>query len=204
MLLPIYNQKVNPSMNGRKAVHITVMAQSFEPGYHFNGILAALYNQYGKDIFNNGALEIQVRLPCGPADSLIPLITGFPEGKYIGTQDDSRGAYIFDFQAKKVMLTGYILKTHRPNTMGHHWPTHWIVEGSNDSINYETLHEVQGCENLKGWNTYSLQLFQESTAFRFIRVRLTQPTASGKWHFVLGRIEFFGTLVDEQQANTEE
>jgi hypothetical protein len=173
------------------------MAEVFRPVPRFEGILAALYREHGNNILS--ILTIQLRRPSGPPKTIFPLVTGCPEGWAYATEDNSDAAYIFDFTNQKIVLTGYLLKSHTLGTWGGHWASDWIVEGSNDYANYQQIHAVQGCKDLVGLNLYSFQTCDESPPFQFIRIRLTAPTESGKWHFLIGRIEFFGRLVRQDE-----
>jgi hypothetical protein len=176
------------------------MSDMSRPVLQFDGILAALYRQYNERILD--VLTIEIRCPHGCPKSILPLITGCPEGYLIGTANTDSGAYLFDFINQKVKLTGYIIKSQQFGTWGNNFPSNWIVEGSNDYQNYQPIHVVHDCKDLFGFNCSSLQRCEESPAFRFIRLRLTAPTSSESWHFLIGRIDFFGSLIGQGEAGT--
>lgn len=105
----------------------------------------------------------------------------------------------FDFKEHKIIPTNYTIKS-IPYESNNNHPKSWVVEGSNDNIDWITIDEVKNCDLLNGFS--KIHTFNISnpvnTPFRYVRIRQTSNNwyASGEWYFFsIGSVEFYGSLI---------
>ncbi|KAK8892383.1 hypothetical protein M9Y10_029609 [Tritrichomonas musculus] len=104
---------------------------------------------------------------------------------------------IYDFKTRKIKLTDYTF--HTPTTDTRDYPKSWIIEGSNDSKNWDKIDERKDESVMNDFNichTFHCQNPKEEP-YRYIRITSTGPcwNKSSRFYFDLSAVEFFGTLV---------
>lgn len=117
------------------------------------------------------------------------------KSKDFGTENLPNSWLKFEFKDSKVIPSSYQIMSYGNYENARH-PKSWVIEGSNDDINWEILDEKQDCEDLNGLNrTQIFQISNEnSKKFSFIRMRMTGPSWYGCHFLYINSFEIYGTL----------
>ena len=116
---------------------------------------------------------------------------------YWESDDSKADPYIqFNFNNIKLNLAGYVLQS-PGNISDDRNPTSWIVGGSNDEENWETLDQIDGTNCLR--DKGSLMAFEcnskeTNEPYKFIRFQMTEPNERGDWTFRLANVELYGDI----------
>lgn len=120
------------------------------------------------------------------------------QNKYFHSNNEQNSWICFDFKQHRIIPTSYIIKS-IPYSKNSNHPKSWVIEASNDNLNWETLDEVNDCTYLNGEcliHTFNINR-QISNDFRFVRIRQISNNCYARakqYFFTLGSIEFYGTL----------
>ncbi|KAK8864811.1 hypothetical protein M9Y10_010336 [Tritrichomonas musculus] len=104
------------------------------------------------------------------------------------------------FKNMKLNAIGYVLKS-TYHTSGTSYPNSWILAGSNDEENWETLDQVDDKSDLIEANhTAAFECSEKETEepYSIFRFQMTEPTVDCNWIFRLSKVELFGDLIIEQ------
>lgn len=102
----------------------------------------------------------------------------------------------FDFKNHAVHPTNYIIRSPK-NEITNHYLKNWVIEGSNDKIQWEVLDKQIGCEFLVGSeliHTFTIRN-QNYDTFRFIRLRQNGPNVFNSDYLAIKNFELYGRLV---------
>lgn len=113
----------------------------------------------------------------------------------------------FDFNGKmedainsqkiKVTVEKYVLKT----TMQQSYPRSWVVEGSNDGVNWKAIDDVKNNTSMsKIWTSYDFTCSNRQAAsipFSQIRIKMTGFNTKSNYYFYLSYIELYGKVIFE-------
>ena len=108
----------------------------------------------------------------------------------------------FEFKKRKIIPSGYTIRSHSVGSNNRH-PKSWIIEGSEDGLNWTKLDEQKNCSFLNGRNlvhTFPIHNNNlEKREFRFIRMSHTD-IPWGEDHISnniidICSIEFYGRLI---------
>ena len=164
----------------------------------FDGIINFLSKESNADIKN--VLDITCSSIYGDSQSYSPYNVCLFDNKdkYFHTKDEPNSWICFDFKDHRIMLSNYIIKSSLYGKNSHN-PKTWILEGSNDKTNWETLDEQKECPYFNGpylVHTFDIQK-QIEKYFKYIRMKQTGANwYNNKYHyFTLGSIEFYGSLI---------
>ena len=74
----------------------------------------------------------------------------------------------------------------------------WVLEGSNDSNQWNIIDEIHDCDYLNCPNaTYSVtKLHDSGIPYQFLRIRQTGSNHKGKHFMTFKQIKFYGTVID--------
>ena len=86
----------------------------------------------------------------------------------------------FDFKEKKVQLSNYSF--HTPSVSTYDYPKSWLIECSNDAINWECVDDRKDEEIMNNFNVcHTFQCMKKSNKFyRFIKIKLMDPAGIQK------------------------
>ncbi|EAY08167.1 hypothetical protein TVAG_302540 [Trichomonas vaginalis G3] len=154
-----------------------------------------------------------------------PVDAGFVDVSSHGEETQNKSKFLFDlnaktqwslsekkgnylllyFKAAKVLINGYSIKSGSSS----HWDNEqsWIIEGSNDNINYTIIDEKVKNKDMGGNDRVHQWPCQADKAYRYIRWRLTKD-ASG--HLSSKQFELFGQYivylgkVDDQSVENDD
>ena len=164
---------------------------SFVEGSPFKGIMPHLREECGGNIHEKGVVTItesrhERNQPCQ--------VTDYDWSDYWHTSNSPNSWICFDFEEKRVELTGYSLKSMPAISYCSH-PIQWVIEGSNDGSNWREV-DRRNTQDLNGKSIVKTYFCEDtkSERFRFIKLRQTGKDAQGYNYLALSGIEFFGTL----------
>lgn len=102
----------------------------------------------------------------------------------------------FEFKENKIIPTCYQIRSKPSGVNGCH-PKSWLIEGSNDSSNWEVLDSKKNCSILNGSNIPHLFSInnKNSKEFRYIRMKLEGKAWCGNYHLELDSFELYGKLI---------
>lgn len=110
----------------------------------------------------------------------------------------------YDFQDRKVKPNAYSVRTYiyGPNHL-----TNWIIEGSNDSKSWISIDEQESNElfdNIGKSISFKIKPSPQIDFFRYLRLRLTGPTVTGKFILNVSALEYFGSLLGSDPLPSKE
>ncbi|KAK8871497.1 hypothetical protein M9Y10_007226 [Tritrichomonas musculus] len=101
----------------------------------------------------------------------------------------------YDFKERRVKPSAYSIRTYI------YGPNHlisWCIECSNDQENWEVIDEQNSSklfDNIGKSITFQIKSSVNVDYYRFIRIRLTGPTVTGKYILNISALEYFGSLL---------
>ena len=104
--------------------------------------------------------------------------------------------FIVHFHRHLISITHYSMRTQSNHGCEH--PKSWKIEGSLDGENWNLIDEKNEYTELSGANILRTFRATNRGRYSYFRVNQTGINSSGSNYFDLGKIEFFGTLVDLQ------
>ena len=111
--------------------------------------------------------------------------------------NDNKDPWIcFDFKKSRVIPFNYTIRSH-DGSENDHYPKSWVIEGSNDNIEWKVIDVQNNCSFLKGSNlvhTFEIQN-PDSLEFRYLRMKITGPDWCDCVHLNINCIEFYGELI---------
>lgn len=163
----------------------------------FSGIIKYLRNKAGDDI--GSKISITASSTNGPEYNPNNVIIYEDNYKRFQSENIPNSWICFEFKENKVVPTHYqIMPCCSPNYSN---PKSWVIEGSNDDINWELLDERINCSDLN--YPYKPKIFHISNPnkneFRFIRMRLTGPTWYDSNYFIFCSFELYGKMYYNSQ-----
>ncbi|KAK8843598.1 hypothetical protein M9Y10_024657 [Tritrichomonas musculus] len=163
----------------------------------FSGIIKYLRNKAGDDI--GSKISITASSTNGPEYNPNNVIIYEDNYKRFQSENIPNSWICFEFKENKVVPTHYqIMPCCSPNYSN---PKSWVIEGSNDDINWELLDERINCSDLN--YPYKPKIFNISNPnkneFRFIRMRLTGPTWYDSNYFIFCSFELYGKMYYNSQ-----
>ena len=116
-------------------------------------------------------------------------------GKRFYSGREKNCSICFDFKDNRVIPTDYTIRSiaWMPNSCH---PKSWVIEGSNNKLNWEIIDEKVNCPLLNGSSivkTFSVDN-KSKKEYRFLRMRLTGANWQGKSYLALESFEIYGTL----------
>lgn len=108
--------------------------------------------------------------------------------------EDRDGSYVeFDLINKQLEVNAYSLRSNDVET-DELDPKSWILAGSNDHEDWQTLHQIDNTMDLYGSNAEGFYEVESQGSFRYLRVQITGPNHRGNFILRLARVEFYGRL----------
>ena len=163
-----------------------IVSIEMESTYKFNGIINYL-RDYGFDVV----------VDASSCESTEPQNVTQPHG-YWESSDKPQQHVLFDFGDHPVTVAGYVIESADLDDERH--PQSWMVIGSNDMEDWFVIDQRDDVHSLNG--RAEVEYFEAEPETepvkpaRYVKVFQTEPNARGDWIFRLGRIEFFGDVVE--------
>ena len=160
--------------------------------YQVYPIIEHLTEEHGGNIHLKGVIEIKASSSL--FESKVENIVE-DNDKYFVTEVSPNQWVQLDFKDKKVLLKGYVLKTFNHSPGGNHL-RNWVLEGSDDGVNFTLLDKEVDCDKLNGrLYTSSFFAYQEKPQ-RYIRLREIGKDWNNDESLVLCHIELLGKIVN--------
>lgn len=171
----------------------------------FEGVIARLREQSGENPVRNGIIDLTSPTKTHPEYPLTNLVE-YKElldkcywnfGCYNPKEEENW--LLFDFKENhRISITAYTIRSG-----GSSHPKCWIIEGSNDQINWNRIDEIHNCLLLNSPRaTHTFVIKEENripdASFRFIRytqIENMSPKKERKFRINLKAIEFFGNYL---------
>lgn len=101
----------------------------------------------------------------------------------------------FDFKNHSVKPSDYIIRSPR-NEITNHYLKNWVVEGSDDKIQWEIIDKQENCDYLNGSGfVHSFKIENENLkSFRYIRLRQNGPNVFFSDYLAIQNFEIYGKL----------
>lgn len=143
-------------------------------------------------------LENEVKITCSSVQQhniQKVLQTEFVQQNYFSTKNEPNSWICIEFKNHRIKPTSYTIRSNN-------WPSdnwhlrNWVVEGSNDSNEWEIIDEQKENSDLRGRNlvhTYHVHN-KNDNSFKFIRIRQTGQNWYNNYYFGLNCIEFYGQI----------
>ena len=97
------------------------------------------------------------------------------------------------FKKHLLRLSNYTFFPRR-DTLSENMPRGWKLEASNDKVNWDLLHNVTDCEDVRYAETYKTYPCEQHGTYKHFRIMQIQENWGGANFFHVARIEFFGTI----------
>ena len=171
-------------------------------GNSFNGICSELNKRCNSNCNEEGIIQIS-----GNIYEDVSIVASF--SSLVDYEDNSDPAYdsedspdsylLFDFKEHRVSINAYSIKaTNNPSPS---YFTSWILEGSNDKIEWTRIDTHLDDQRLVGRNkieTFNIQDQKVSKKkFKFIKIQMVGEATSNDYFFELKKIEFFGNYYEK-------
>lgn len=160
----------------------------YEQNKEFQGIIN--YIQTHGNINNDINITSSQLFSNEQSDSPRHAIMYNDNSKYFETKNVENAFICFDFKDKRIVPLNYTIKTASNNSIR---PRHWVIEASDDNVNWAIIDRQDNCEYMNGYNrikTFSINNSQ-NVKYRNIRMRQTAPN----WYDNNRSIEFYGYLI---------
>ena len=166
---------------------------SYSEGNPFKGIINHLINKTSSNI--NEALNITASYNFYDMKNVVTYDDDIM--KFFHSRNDPNSWICFDFKDHKIIPTNYSIKTDSRNQDELYHLKSWVIEGSNDSNNWEIIDEQNNCSYLNGrFNVHTFYINnKERKEFRYIRLKQTGKNWHGDDHLIFNSFEIFGDLV---------
>lgn len=113
---------------------------------------------------------------------------------YFYTKNVQNSWVRIDFKENRVCPSSYSL---RSDVSSDYHPKSWVIEGSNDKVNWEKIDQKNNCNAINGRDLIHNFQIQNNNGkeFRYIQMRITGKNWLGNNLLDIGAIEFHGTLI---------
>lgn len=120
---------------------------------------------------------------------------------YFSSDEEDNAWLKYDFIERKVKPTHYSIRTRHDYGKGRQHPKNWVIEGSDDEIEWKILDSRKNEKRLDDKNaicTFEIKNNDnEINGYRYLRMRQTGANTAGKNFLILSALEFFGTLIEQ-------
>lgn len=166
-------------------------------GKDFQGIFNYLRNKTSNKI-ENEVIFTSSPLYCSTNDRLPSNVVLFEdENNFFESKSQPNSFLCFKFINHKVIPTKYTLKSARGWSKNSIHPRSWVIECSNDNVNWEVVDEQKDCPFLNGprkIHTFNMNQ-QSQKEFQYVRIRSTGQDWCGYNYLLIDSFELYGTLI---------
>lgn len=160
------------------------------PRYPFSGFVS-LFNNKTKN-FND---FIQAYAETNPGwatpDTLLNYST---RSQWVSPNSNALSHVIFHFSCP-ICLSHYTLRTRTDFGAENSFPVSWNVQTSLDNNTYTIVDTRTDREELKKiYDSYTYGVDSNCNYTNFIKINLTKTTTTGRYHFHISRVDFFGEM----------
>ena len=154
----------------------------------FDGVVAHLTSECGGNIHQKGIVNIT----ASSVKTNEPYrIVDYSSETHFVTQDQRDAFVQVHFLQHQLKLTNYTLKSH--SGLGNFFMS-WVLEGSNNGIDWIQLDSHENCNDLKGPSLVHTYSCKDAPPMTFFRIQQTGETSSHANYLIIAKMELFGTL----------
>lgn len=158
------------------------------------GIFKYLQKSSNDNVYVSNTFDVKV---SGIHAGEIKNLFDYSKATVLKVFDKENSYIIIDFKDKKVNLSKYYFSVPNSSTgYSGSRPKTWIIEGSNDSSDWETIDERNNDSSLTGYgysNTFDIK--QNSNFYRYIRIKEI-ISQDNDHRLLLSEIELFGSIMN--------
>ncbi|KAK8875346.1 hypothetical protein M9Y10_005511 [Tritrichomonas musculus] len=114
--------------------------------------------------------------------------------RYFVSNDEENSWLCIDFKDHKIVPNYYSIRSINDSPNNAH-PKSWVIEGSNDSINWTIIDQRNSFSYLNGNNLVHAFPIENENTFRYVRMRITDLNWFDSYNLTIDSIEFFGILI---------
>lgn len=187
----VKSKETNRYKQIKKAQQIKRKLFSYDSNKEFSGIFKYLRDK------SNGQIENEINVTASShyktSEYDVPInVTLFEEQtKSFISASEPNSWLLFDFKKNRIIPTHYTIRTRSGSDCCH--PVTWVIEGSTDNNEWETIDQQNDCPYLKGMrlvHTFEINN-QQSKEFQYIRFCHTKND-----YLIINSVEFYGTLIE--------
>ena len=161
-----------------------------------NGIIRYLTSFSGGNVHEKGVVDVSSS-SIYPGDYYPRYVASLDDKEHFFASDRQENAFLtYDFKTRKVHPTHYTIRTR--NSYDHYHPCNWVIEGSNDGLNWKQLDRRENERSLVGLDikkTFCIeQSLEANERYRYLRIKLIGADSDGNYYLVFSALEYFGFL----------
>ncbi|KAK8898305.1 hypothetical protein M9Y10_000588 [Tritrichomonas musculus] len=180
-------QCTSPKMN--------ILTFSPDSNNKFHGILRHLGDEAGGNVHDKRVVEISSSTRV-QGDSYNPKnVADYGSNSYFAPCNVKNVDICFDFKEKQIQPTNYSIQSININCCNAYL-RNWVVEVSNDKVNWDIVDEHSNDSSLKGIDKMAtFNIKQTNLFYRYIRIRQTGNSWwEGSFYSYISYIDFYGKL----------
>lgn len=173
----------------KRAITKSIQYNPNEPG---SGIINYLLKE------SKGAIENEINVTSSSVlyNNIPQNVLHFNTNEEFYAEDGKNNWICFEFKNHKIIPNKYSVISYDGGTNSRH-PKSWVIQGSNDNENWDTISEEIDCPYLnKSYTTYTFDIKKQNNQdFKFIRMLSTGPSWNNKNSFAICAFEVYGELI---------
>ena len=168
----------------------------FQVNSNFNGIFTFLFssNKITDNVLFSGSPKHEPTRG-GPIVVFNPSNLGSGVGNNWHSVNMTNPVLSVYFLNYYIKLTGYSIKSR--NDHQYIFPTEYILEGSNENWRWRFIHHFKNTTLSSQGATQTFYL-ENSHSYKYFRFTQFSTSSPSNYHFVLNRVEFYGTLHNQE------
>lgn len=167
--------------------------------HSFEGIINQITKEVGGNVNDKGAVIVTASSQSNTSDYPKHAVDLHNKVSYFITNNVENSWIKYDFKNKKVRPTHYSIMS-EPYDKGNSHLKNWVIEGSNNNDDWNVLDSKSGITDLDNKSVFkTFKINKElkcNEYYRYLRLRITGPSASGKNILSLAALEYFGSITE--------
>lgn len=131
---------------------------------------------------------------CGGLNKPFDLIEYENGSKHFTTRNEENSWICIEFKNHKIIPTNYTIRSNECS-QGFFHPLSWVIEGSNDKIEWNKLGEERNNRVLDGKNVVHTFPIQNKQEIKYIRFRQIGPNSHNDHYLYISAIEIYGQII---------
>ena len=158
-----------------------------------HGILAHLTDKCGENVLDHGLIGVVASPKSRSRLCAVRNLFDLDGNNYFQSVDEPNQSVTIDFRNMKVGPTAYSIRTCNDGPGAGH-PRSWVLEASNDALNWVEIDRRVNCDDLNGKLITATFSTKCDGVYRMIRFRLTGTSHNGHNYIIMRAFELFGIL----------
>jgi hypothetical protein len=164
-----------------------------------DGVIAHLTRKCGGNVHERGVVTVTSSELFGSGPSYMAQNAADLTGNtFFHSQDLPDQWLCYDFGHRRIKPTHYSIRSRHDGGRDDHYPRSWVIEISNDGLNWEEIDRREKDSSLNGRNLTRLFKVSKSIECRMFRIRQIGRTHNSctNHYLVISGFELFGQLTD--------